>query len=103
LWFEACAGRSDEDVVFPAVAAMQKAIRRTTADVPLGLNPARLEAANISPKLMRKWFASKVAADQPEHVLQRLLGHAPGSPITRRHYVRSTDEQVERAAAGVTL
>ena len=79
---------------------MQKAIRRAVdapadrADIPLGL-------AGITSKLMRKWFASNVAGEQPEHVPQRLLGHAPGSPITRKHYIRSTDDQLTGAVAGI--
>lgn len=46
--------------------------------------------AGFSPGLMRKMFASH-AADMgvPEHHLQRLMGHSPGSTITRKHYVRS--------------
>jgi integrase len=47
----------------------------------------------ISPAVMRKVFASMAANEVPEHILQRLLGHAPGSPVTRRHYVRSTKKQ----------
>lgn len=100
IWFEAAAGAiSDVLHPFPKVDAMQKAIQRATA--PVAGRPDG--AAAITPKMMRKWFASKVAGEQPEHVLQRLLGHAPGSPITRRHYVRSTDEQQHAAVAGVGL
>jgi hypothetical protein len=51
----------------------------------------------VTPKLMRQWFASQVAGDAPEHVLQRLLGHSPGSKITRKHYVRSQDEALAQA------
>lgn len=90
---------------FPTVGAMQKAIQRAvhgSAITELLYNHPP-GAQHITPKLMRKWFASKVSNDQPEHVLQRLMGHAPGSPITRRHYVRSTDEQQAAAVEGVTL
>lgn len=92
--------RRPEHHPFPSVAAMQKAIRRAVdapadrANIPAGL-------AGITPKLMRKWFASKVASQQPEHVLQRLMGHAPGSPITRRHYVRSTDAEMAGAVESI--
>ena len=102
LWCQWSFARRADVHPWPTVAAMQKAIRRAVnapADrtgIPTGL-------AGITPKLMRKWFASKVAAEQPEHVLQRLMGHAPGSPITRRHYVRSSDDQVTSAVAGVRL
>lgn len=102
IWFEAAAGYQRTSTVFPTVAAMQKAIRRAVnvpadrAGIPSGL-------AGITPKLMRKWFASKVAGEQPEHVLQRLMGHAPGSPITRRHYVRSSESQIAGAVGGIVI
>lgn len=86
-------GRVDTDTVFPREAAMQKAMRRLflfAPDAPAG-------AEGLTPKMMRKWFASKVAAEHSEAVLQRLMGHAPGSPITRRHYVRSTDQALKDA------
>lgn len=51
----------------------------------------------LTPKVLRSMFASIAASQVPEHVLQPLLGHAPGSPVTRRHYVRSGTK--ERAAA----
>lgn len=102
IWFRSASGLATDAHPFPTSMSMQKAIRRAVnlpADRP-GI-PAGL--AGITPKLMRKWFASKVAGEQPEHVLQRLMGHAPGSPITRRHYVRSSDDQVTSAVAGVKL
>lgn len=107
IWHQASAGITRLGPVFPSVAAMQKAIRRATVaggkwGAPLKrLGPLGAEA--ISPKLMRKWFASKVAGQQPEHVLQRLMGHAPGSPITRRHYVRSSEGQGRDAVADLTI
>lgn len=102
LWFEASAGVNGQGHPFPSVAAMQKAIQRT-AGKPRSLSRAGtpLGSDQITPKLMRKWFASKVSNDQPEHVLQRLMGHAAGSPITRKHYVRSTDEQQLEAVGGL--
>lgn len=108
LWFEATAGAiSDVLHPFPKVEAMQKAIRRAVDAAPkLGSHPRAIppaSVAHVTPKLMRKWFASKVAGEQPEHVLQRLMGHAPGSPITRKHYVRSTDDQQAKAVADVGL
>jgi integrase len=106
LWFAAAPGSpSQSNAPFPTVAAMQKAIQRATTPAPgKGMVPTMpIGAADITPKLMRKWFASKVSNDQPEHVLQKLMGHAPGSPITRRHYVRSNDEQGRDAVAGVSV
>lgn len=102
LWREATLGMAEDIQPFPTVAAMQKAIRRAV-NAPANRTGIPTGLAGITPKLMRKWFASKVAAEQPEHVLQRLMGHAPGSPITRRHYVRSSDDQVASAIAGVRL
>ncbi len=105
LWFEAAGGKAPHQQVFPTVAAMQKAIRRATVLSGIGGTPRRLGplgAEQITPKLMRKWFASKVSNEQPEHVLQRLMGHAPGSPITRRHYVRSTDDQLAGAVERIS-
>ena len=110
LWFEAAAGAiADTLHPFPKVDAMQKAIRRAVDAAALATNrlvgiPAPpADVAAVTPKAMRKWFASKVAGEQPEHVLQRLMGHAPGSPITRRHYIRSSDAEVTAAADGVAI
>ncbi len=99
--FEQLAGGSPGSAhPFPGVAAMEKALSRARIahrdhDMPAGVD-------KVTPKRMRSWFASKVANDQPEHVLQRLLGHAPGSKITRRHYVRSNDEQLVEAVGAVS-
>jgi integrase len=104
IWFEASAGCNGQAHPFPSVAAMQKAIRRAVKAAGQNDWPGRTVeagASTITPKLMRKWFASKVSETQPEHVLQRLMGHAPGSPITRRNYVRSSDEQMSDAVAGI--
>jgi integrase len=83
---------------FPTVEALEKAVQRARGpDMPPG-------AADVTPKMMRKWFASQIAGtDTPEHILQRLLGHAPGSKITRRHYVRSTAADGERAVDSLKL
>lgn len=76
--------------VFPNADAIQKAMSRT------GL-------PGITPKSMRKWFASHVSNGNPEHVLQRLMGHSPGSKITRQHYVRSTDSATRGAVDGLGI
>jgi integrase len=82
---------------FPTVGATEKAIQRARGgDMPPG-------ALSITPKMMRKWFSSKVAGDVAEHVLQRLLGHSPGSRVTRRHYVRSSAEDAGRAVQGLNI
>jgi integrase len=55
----------------------------------------------ISPSVMRKVFASMVAEASPEHVLQKLLGHAPGSRVTRKHYIRSHKDAMKEAMSDV--
>lgn len=55
----------------------------------------------LTPKDMRRVFASTVARGAPEAVLQKLLGHAPGSRVTRRHYVRVAREDMTSAARAV--
>jgi integrase len=102
LWGECTMGMQPETAPFPKVGTMQKAIKRALEEHILPpIPPAGIE--KVTPKMMRKWFASKVAADNdvPEHVLQRLLGHAPGSKITRKHYVRSTERQATAAVEGL--
>lgn len=108
LWHIYSMGTMPTHTVWPSVDAMQKAIRRSIPGpgAVIEFDPRKQAAwdvlppagvQRVTPKMMRKWFASKVAGEQPEHVLQRLMGHAPGSPVTRRHYVRSTDEQSTEA------
>lgn len=93
LWFEHAAGLPQDAVLWPSAAALQKAMRRHF----LARSDAPARADGLTPKMMRKWFASKIATKHSEAVLQSLLGHAPGSPITRRHYVRSSTDQRRNA------
>jgi integrase len=88
IWQRWQIGLAPEGKPFPNADAIQKAMSRT------GL-------PGITPKSMRKWFASHVSNENPEHVLQRLMGHSPGSKITRQHYVRSTDEATRGAVDGL--
>lgn len=100
IWQEGTMGTAPDFHPFPTAAGMQKAMKRVVRK--RGLNdPPPEDAEHVTPKTMRKWFASAVASEQPEHVLQRLMRHAPGSPITRKHYVRSTDEQLVGAVGGL--
>lgn len=95
IWMQESGGFTPCNHVFPNGEAIQKAIVRARRhDAPVGVE-------SVTPKSMRSWFASKVAAEHPEHVLQKLMGHAPGSPITRRHYVRSNDDQVAAAVENI--
>ncbi len=99
IWLRWTIGAKADAHPFPGVDAMQKAMRRHAIARP----DAPAAADGLTPKMMRKWFASKVADEHSEAVLQRLLGHAPGSPITRKHYVRSNQDQLARAVGGLTL
>lgn len=97
LWNAASVMAGPEFHPFPTVGALEKAIQRSrTRTAPAGVD-------QITPKMMRKWFASKISGDVAEHVLQRLLGHSPGSKITRRHYVRSSAADVERAVDALEI
>jgi integrase len=97
LWVIVTEGKRPLDSALPSSCAMQKALARARAADPKAPEDAR----RITPKLMRQWFASHVSDDVPEKVLQRLLGHSPGSKITRRHYVRSTDAALAKAVGGL--
>jgi integrase len=97
LWVVVTEGKRPLDPALPSSCAMQKALARARAADPTAPEDAR----RITPKLMRQWFASHVSDDVPEKVLQRLLGHSPGSKITRRHYVRSTDAALAKAVGGL--
>ncbi len=99
LWEWRTTGLAPDAAPFPRATAMQKAMRRHF----LESIEAPAAADGLTPKMMRKWFASKISEEHSEAVLQRLLGHAPGSPVTRRHYVRSNADQLERAVDSVWL
>jgi len=99
LWIKNSLGLPPDSHPFPSRDALQKAMRRhflDRADAPAG-------ADGLTPKMMRKWFASKVANEASEKVLQALLGHAPGSPVTRKHYVRSTEAERLGAVGGLSI
>ena len=53
----------------------------------------------LTPSLMRKVFAS-TAADEgvPEHHLQYIMGHAAGSAITRKHYIRVAKKKAQESS-----
>lgn len=99
IWTEATLGLAADAHPFPKEGTMQRAMRRLF----LSRRDAPADCAGLTPKMMRKWFASKIAAEHSEALLQRLLGHAPGSPVTRRHYVRSQEDQARGAVGGLGL
>ncbi|WP_028795964.1 tyrosine-type recombinase/integrase [Thalassobaculum salexigens] len=50
----------------------------------------------VTSQMLRQFFATRQAeAGVPEHVLQRDLGHAIGSQVTKKYYIR-TDDTVRR-------
>ena len=56
------------------------------------------EPATFPPKSLRKALATwQSARGIDESVLQRHLGHAPGSRITRQHYVQATERALRNA------
>lgn len=92
-------GTDDTCKPFPSRDSTEKAIQRMRIkfpDAPAGVD-------RITPKMMRQWFASKISGDVAENVLQALLGHAPGSSVTRRHYVRSNETQRVEAVTGLKI
>lgn len=97
LWRSIATDKRPLDCALPSGCAMQKALARARAADP----DAPVDTRRVTPKLMRQWFASQIAGDAPEHVLQRLMGHSPGSKITRKHYVRSADAELEHAVGGL--
>lgn len=84
---------------FPTRDSTEKAIQRMRQQ--LHGVPAGVE--RITPKMMRQWFASKISGDVAENVLQALLGHAPGSKVTRMHYVRSNEAQRADAVSALKM
>lgn len=101
IWTKATA---DQDAPFPMVGTMEKMLGRRRISAAKSGQALPHGAADVTPKMMRKWFSSKMSSPGedgrppvPEHVLQRLLGHAPGSKITRKHYVRSSEDQCDEA------
>lgn len=93
IWSTWSYGLRDDAPVFPKEGTLQKAMKRSGGP----------DEGKATPKTMRKWFASKVAAEHSEAVLQRLLGHSPGSKVTRKHYVRSNAEQLAAAVDGLSI
>lgn len=92
-------GTHDTFRPFPTRDSTEKAIQRMRKlhpDAPAGVE-------RITPKMMRQWFASKISGDVAENVLQALLGHAPGSKVTRMHYVRSNEAQRAEAVSDLKM
>jgi integrase len=80
---------SPTDKIFPAAKGTRDHMNRMRTH----------KFGGITPATMRKMFASAVARTAPEVVLQKLLGHAPGSTVTRKHYVRDIEGDLYAAMA----
>lgn len=93
IWSRWSIGLAPDAPVFPKEGTLQRAMKRSGGP----------DEGTATPKTMRKWFSSKVAAEHSEAVLQRLLGHAPGSKVTRKHYIRTQDEQLQGAVDGLEI
>ena len=62
------------------------------------------EPVKISPQVLRRSFATWQAGRRtPEHVLQKLLGHKPGSRVTGAYYVMAQDPELREAMQGLRL
>lgn len=58
----------------------------------------------ITPHTLRKAYATWQAMDgRPQRILQSLLGHTPGSPVTDRYYVTPLDDQKRAAAISLPI
>lgn len=99
IWDDMTDGMEADAAIFPKTDAIQKAIWRVKQKP--GNRPKGV--GQITPKWARKWFGSRVASQQPEHVMQRLMGHAPGSKVTRRHYTRASERQMTEATSNLEI
>jgi integrase len=59
----------------------------------------------ITPHVLRKAYATWAATEfcVPQAVLQAQLGHAQGSDVTNKYYVRVSDEARKRAVISLPL
>lgn len=84
--------RRSETLVFPSKKDPQK----QRVDFKKALRTAACTAgvsADITPQVLRRFFATRQAeSGVPEHLLQKDLGHAVGSSVTKQYYIRSQDE-----------
>lgn len=63
------------------------------------------ESVKITPHSLRKAYATWMAVDMkvPQPVLQAMLGHAPGSTVTNKHYVGVSNEAKRQAVVSLPL
>lgn len=93
----------DSRFVFPSTVDATKARTNMRKAFATAVKAAKImrcgkQVLTITPKWLRKAFASWQAINglHPS-VLKALLGHAPGSNVTDKHYIHA-DEQTKRAA-----
>ena len=58
----------------------------------------------FGPGCLTDYFATRQAeSGTPQRILQALLGHAPGTRVTDRHYVQATEEAKRLASKVVQI
>lgn len=77
-----------DELVFPAAVSTRQAMARER----------RRCDPHVTPGTARKIFATTAAEnDMPQHQLQQVLGHAPGSRMTAKHYVGANHRKLEKS------
>lgn len=89
--------------VFPSTVAPEKARTNMRKAFASAVKKAKIvrngeQVLDIKPKYLRKAFATW-QAEQGTHprLLQALMGHAPGSTVTDRHYIKPQEEAMRAA------
>jgi integrase len=89
--------------VFPSTVAPEKARTNMRKAFATAVKKAQIvrnrqPVLDIKPKYLRKAFATW-QAEQGTHprLLQALMGHAPGSTVTDRHYIKPQEEAMRAA------
>ena len=60
-------------------------------------------AVHVTVQSLRKSYATEVSRNASEAVLQSMLGHAPGTSVTKKYYIRVTEEDRRRASVVLPL
>lgn len=91
-------GKTPDKPIVEIKRAFQTAVK--AAKITRNGKPVR-----ITPHTLRKATATWLAVDHwvPQRVLQPILGHAPGSSVTDRYYVSSSDEAKRQAVSDLSI
>jgi integrase len=91
-------GKTPDKPIVEIKRAFQTAVK--AAKITRNGKPVR-----ITPHTLRKATATWLAIDHrvPQRVLQSILGHAPGSSVTDRYYVSSSDEAKRQAVSDLSI